>query len=114
MNHPASDHNAVPEETASRASGVAERADGEAWDAPHAGRHGGRLPEGTATDVAPPDGTSVDALEVQGIYRPDVGPGGADVDEGDRALPNRDRTARKPEQPSAPGEQRPLRRTHIH
>lgn len=120
----ASDHDALPEPNA--ASGAARatdaaaeqpdrdahRPEGGAKDRPHVGRHGGHLPEGTATDVAPPDGTSVDAPEVQGIYRPDVGPGGADIDEDDRVLPNRDRTARNPEQPSAPGEQRPLRRAH--
>lgn len=126
MNHQASDHDAVPEGTVSRNAALrapddaAERPDAgaerpdDARVAPHAGRHGGHLPEGTATDVAPPDGTSVDAPAVQGVYRPDVGPGGADIDEGDRVLPSRDRTARKPEQPSAPGEQRPLRRTHPH
>ncbi len=111
----ASDHDAVPQ--ANAASGAARAADATTEQPdrdtqPQVGRHGGHLPEGTATDVTPPDGTSVDAPVVQGIYRPDVGPGGADIDEGDRVLPNRDRTARKPEQPSAPGEQRPLRRAH--
>ncbi|HEX6075077.1 MAG TPA: hypothetical protein VFZ32_07420 [Micromonosporaceae bacterium] len=87
------------------------RRDRSAREAPHGERHGGDLPEGTATDVLPPEGTSTDAPAVQGIHRPDVGPGGADIDESDRVLPNRGRSARKPEQPSAPGEQPPLRRS---
>lgn len=79
--------------------------------AQHGERHGGYLPEGTATDVPPPEGTSVDAPQVQGVHRPDAGPGGVDFDEDDRVLPNRGRTARKPEQPTSPGEQQPLRRS---
>jgi hypothetical protein len=105
MNHQASDHDAVPEESVSRNAASRDpratdetpvRPDSGARDAPPGERHGGHLPEGTATDVPPPEGTSVDAPKVQGIYRPDVGPGGADIDEGDRALPSRDRTARRP------------------
>jgi hypothetical protein len=65
-------------------------------DAEETDRHGADLPEGTATDVTPPEGTSVDAPKVQGIYRPDVGPGGEDIDESAPALPNRYRTARRP------------------
>ncbi len=55
---------------------------------------GARLPEGTAPDVPPAPGTSAGAPKVEGIYRPDVGPGGKDIDEGDRPLPNRYRADR--------------------
>jgi len=59
-------------------------------------RRGADLPDGTATDVTPPEGTSVDAPVVQGVHTPDVGHGGEDIDEAEPALPNRYRTARRP------------------
>ena len=64
-------------------------------DAERTDRRDPDLPDGTATDVTPAEGTSADAPVVQGIYTPDVGPGGDDVDESS-ALPNRYRTARHP------------------
>ncbi|MGH3749834.1 MAG: hypothetical protein ACRDT8_20815 [Micromonosporaceae bacterium] len=59
-------------------------------------RRPGHVPEGTATDEPPLEGSSLDAPPVQGVYRPDVGPGGAEIDEGDRPLPSRRRAARGP------------------
>jgi hypothetical protein len=103
----APDHGSAPHAVAANEN---TRRDRDVRDAPHGERCGADLPEGTATDVRPPEGTSVDAPGLQGIHRPAIGPGAADFDESDRALPNRDRTARKPSQPTAPGEQSPLRR----
>ena len=70
-------------------------------------RRPGHLPHGTATDAPPWEGSSLDAPVVQGTYRPDVGPGGTEVDESDRALANRSRTARAPDQPSDPAGEGP-------
>ncbi len=56
-----------------------------------------RLPEGSGMDVPPMPGTSADAPEVQGIHTPDVGDGGRDIDEGERPLASRPRTARDPD-----------------
>lgn len=55
-----------------------------------------RMPPDTGPNPPAMPGTSEHAKPVQGIYRPDVGPGGADIDTGDRSLAGRSRAARGP------------------
>lgn len=56
-----------------------------------------RMPPDTGPNPPAMPGTSEDAEPVQGIYRPDIGPGGRDVDTTERPLPGRTRNARGPE-----------------
>lgn len=55
-----------------------------------------RMPADTGPNPEAMPGTSEQAEPVQGVYRPDVGPGGRDIDTGDRPVPGRDRAARGP------------------
>ncbi|MGA8112481.1 MAG: hypothetical protein WCA46_02340 [Actinocatenispora sp.] len=57
-----------------------------------------KMPPDTGPNPPAMAGTSEHAKPVQGIYRPDVGPGGADIDTGDRSLAGRSRSARGPHQ----------------
>lgn len=60
-------------------------------------RGASRLPEGAGMDAPPMPGTSADAPVVQGVHIPDIGEGGRDIDEGERPLASRSRTARDPD-----------------
>lgn len=55
------------------------------------------MPPDTGPNPPPMPGTSETLRPVQGIYRPDVGPGGRDIDLDERALPGRERNARGPQ-----------------
>ena len=57
-------------------------------------RAAGGIPPGTGPDVPAPYGTSEDRPAEQGIHRPDVGPGGEDLDTVSPPLPGRSDNAR--------------------
>lgn len=54
------------------------------------------IPGDTGPNPPSMPGTSEAARPVQGVYRPDVGPGGEDIDTGDRSLAGRGRQSRGP------------------
>jgi hypothetical protein len=63
------------------------------------------MPPDTGPNPPAMPGTSEKAKPVQGVYRPDVGPGGRDIDTGDHPLAGRARSARGPAQGHAePGD----------
>lgn len=55
------------------------------------------MPSDTGPNPPPMPGTSETLEPVQGIYQPDVGPGGRDIDLADRSLAGRGRNTRGPQ-----------------
>lgn len=54
------------------------------------------IPGDTGPNPPSMPGTSEAARPVQGVYRPDVGPGGADIDTGEHSMAGRGRQSRGP------------------
>ena len=65
------------------------------------------MPPDTGPNPPAMPGTSEGERPVQGIYRPDVGPGGRDIDTGERALPGRGRIVRGGDATGAQGPRLP-------
>lgn len=76
-------------DTAAQLSANAKGAMGDAGQAAGPDTSQAGVPERAVTDVTPAPGTSETARPVEGVYVPDAGPGGDDMDTGERPQPGR-------------------------